>query len=124
MKKMQLFKLQYTDNTCKRCSGPLPGGGYLAWAVNQDQANVGQTFCEDCKNAMEAPEQPEPEVPKAPEKITPIDSLPLDANIIAALIAGGFTTVEQVRKADEADLVAVKGIGKSTAEKIRAAVEV
>jgi hypothetical protein len=66
--------------------------------------------------------QPAPvEQPAPPELIAALDGLPEGA--LEALLAGGFVTVNQVRHAPDAALLALPGIGRATLRKIREALK-
>jgi len=64
----------------------------------------------------EAVTQPTTELPEAETDADPLADFP-------ELRAAGYTSVEEVRAADDKDLLAVKGVGQATLEKIRAATQ-
>lgn len=69
-----------------------------------------------------AREEESGETPTRPDT-SPLAGLPVSKKVKAALIEGGFVTIEKISTATPEDLQKIKGVGKKTAEKILNAIQ-
>lgn len=105
-----------TVDVCPKC------GAELRW-VRRGDREVG---CCRCNPAGPVIDRPAPEMiaPAPPPEHAPtgaeLERLPgVNTEILGALVHAGYTTIEQVRAASDAELLAISGIGPVRLAKIR-----